>query len=120
MIIHKVKAKIYVQYDSIVLLESHSDMNKLQLIWEKICSQVPPGEEPEEVKFLKLDHNACFFDQDGSCLKDRVNQTSGVFSLLLAVRGVTKRVDDGKYKLIIRVKQVKMEEKIQDNMICEL
>ncbi len=123
VILRKIKAQLFVQCDSIGILDhTHPDLNKIHELWVKIRPQVLPGQEPDEVRFVQLDHDVSFFDQNNERMNDCTPfQSHGTYSLLLAIRGITKRVDaDGKYKLIIRVKQAKIEEPVDDNKICHL
>ncbi len=123
LILRKVKAQLFIRFDSIGILDqAHADLSKIQDIWLKYRPLLPPGAEPDNVKFIQLDDNVNFFDENNERLSDCTPfQARGTFSLLLVVRGITKRVDgDGKYKLIIRVKQVKMEESKIEDAVCQL
>ena len=123
VILRNVKAQLLIRFDTIAILDqNHEDLKQIEDVWLKIRSQLQLGAEPDKVKFIQLADNVSFFDENNVKLKDCTPfQSRGIFSILLEIRGVTKRVDgDEKFNLITRAKQVKMEEYTSDNTICRI
>ena len=123
IVLSHVKGRLYTQFNSIGLLdENHPDMSQFEEMWKairhknhianKMCAQV---------KYIKLDENAKLFDKERNPVADKSTLSTAVISLLISVRGVLKNTDDGSYKLILRVKQIKIENELDlPNSVCQL
>ena len=123
IVMSSVRCRLHIQFNSVGLLDdSHPDMMQFEEMWKTIRHKNDIANKVcDPIKYIKLDENAKLFDKDRCPIADKNALSTAVVSLLVSVRGVLKNTDDGSYKLILRVKQIKIEREIDSpNSVCQL